>query len=286
MKVMTLATSFMLALVPTIAQASELEGFTEPYRQVAVPAAEIGVIAEILVVEGDQVSERQLLARLDDSVLQASLQVARAAKDATGARRGAEAELAVREKQLEGYRDLHDKGNASQREIDRSESEYQQAASRLQSVRDDLEVRRLEFERVKSQIRRRRIESPISGHVISIVKESGEFVSPTDPIVMQVVQLDVLKAVFSVPIPAARELQKQDTVTLLVGAQQIACKGQIEFISPTADAQSGSVRVKIRIPNKDGLIPSGAACRWEIETELDSTESPQRITTDGTRRVR
>jgi RND family efflux transporter MFP subunit len=257
--------------------ASELEGFTEPYRQVAVPAAEIGVLAEILVAEGDQVSQQQLLAKLDDSVLQASLEVARAAKDAMGSRRGAEVELGVRETQRESYRDLHEQGNASQREIDRIESECQQAAARLQTVREELEIRRLEFERVKSQIRQRRIESPINGHVIAIVKEAGEFVSPTDPVVMHIAQLDILKAVFSVPIEAATELKPNQTVTLLVGSDRVSCQGTIEFVSPTADAQSASVRVKIRIPNTNGNIPSGAACQWDLD-QLPA-DSQQRVTT-------
>ena len=268
--------------------ASELEGFTEPYRQVAVPAADVGVLAEILVVEGDQVMQRQLLARVDDSVLQASLEVARSAKDAMGTRRGAETELEVREKQRESYRDLFEKGNATQRELDRIESDYQQAAARLQSVREELDVRRLEYERVKSQIRQRRIESPINGHVISIIKEAGEFVSPTDPVVMNIAQLDVLKAVFSVPLHVAARLEQKQSVTLLVGVDRVNCQGTIEFVSPTADAQSASVRVKIRIPNTNRSIPSGAACFWEIDGDFDSPQedAEHRVTTQPTTRYR
>jgi multidrug efflux pump subunit AcrA (membrane-fusion protein) len=41
---------------------AELESFTEPYRRVAVPATEIGVLSEILVAEGDAVAPKQLLA--------------------------------------------------------------------------------------------------------------------------------------------------------------------------------------------------------------------------------
>ena len=271
-------------LISSHVAASELEGFTEPYRQVAVPAAEIGVLAEVLVAEGDQVLQQQLLARVDDSVLQASLEVARAAKDAMGARRGAETELEVREKQRDSYQELFGQGNATQRELDRIESEYQQAAARLQTVREELDIRRLEFERVKSQIRQRRIESPINGHVVAIVKEAGEFVSPTDPVVMHIVQLDVLKAVFSVPLELAGELRPRQSVTLLVGSSRAGCPGIIEFVSPTADAQSASVRVKIRIPNANGDIPSGAACHWDLDQAAD--ELQQQVTKRPTARVR
>ena len=245
---------------------AELESFTEPYRSVAVPAPEIGVLAEILVSEGDQVSQKQLLAKLDDTVLNASLDVARAAKNALGSRNSAEVDLAIRAKQLDSFRELRDRGNATQREVERAEGEHLQAQARLQSIREDLEVRRLEYERVKAQIKARQLESPIDGHVVQIDKEVGEFVAPTDPVVMHIVQLSTLKSVFSVPMQKASELQQGATVSLLIGYEPLRCQGVIEFISPIAEAQSATVRVKIRIPNPDGLIPSGAFCRWDLRS--------------------
>jgi RND family efflux transporter MFP subunit len=265
----------LMLLVSTPASGEELEAFTEPYRRVAIPASEIGTIAEILVKEGDQISKKQLLARLEYSVLQASLEVAQAAKDALGARRAAEIEVKLREKQLESYLNLHEQGNATQREVDRAESEYQQSLSRFQSVREELEVRRLEYERVKSQIQERMIYSPINGFVVAIEKEVGEFVSPNDPVVMHIVHVAKLKSVFSVPLDAARDLRPGQPVELVLGYERVPCKGVIEFISPIADAESGTIPVKVRIPNDDYAIRSGIACRWELGVELPvSTTTP------------
>lgn len=248
-------------------KAEQLETFTEPYQRVAIPAPEIGVIADVSVKEGDAVSKSQVLAQLDDSVLQASLLVARAAKDALGARQTAETELELREKQVEIYRELHEQGNANQRELDRAETEYQQSASRLQSVREELEVRRLEYERVKAQLKRKVIAAPIDGYVVAIDKVVGEFVSPTDPIVMHVVHLDNLKAVFSIPYITAGELSVGQSVTLSIGYDGETCDGVIDFVSPIANAESGTTTVKIRIPNSSHQLPSGVVCRWDLETE-------------------
>ena len=256
---------FTLAVKPTLAE--EIEAFTEPYKRVAIPAPEIGVISQILVNEGDEISQKQILAKLDDDVLQMSLKVAQSAKDATGTLKSAETEVTIREAQLESYRELRDQGNATQRELDRAEADYHQSASRLQSVREELEVRRLEYERVKAQINQRVIESPINGYVVAIDKEVGEFVSPTDPVLMHVVHLETLKSVFSVPLTAAKDLRVGQSVQLSVGYQQAKCDGVIEFVSPVADAESGSVRVKIRMPNGDGKIQSGVVCRWNLETK-------------------
>ncbi|MFK8110997.1 MAG: efflux RND transporter periplasmic adaptor subunit [Rubripirellula sp.] len=257
----------LLVLSTGTSAAEELEAFTEPYNRVAIPAPEVGVIADITVSEGDEISHKQILAKLNDDVLQASLQVARAAKDALGSRQVAEADLEVRQRQLEIYRELHEHGNASQRELDRAETEHQQAASRLQSVREDLNVRHLEFERVKTQIKQRVIASPIQGYVVAIDKEVGEFVSPTDPVIMHIVHLKTLKAVFSVPFANAKTLRPGQMVKLTIGYDGIVCDGEIEFVSPVANPESGTAPVKVRIPNPKNLIPSGIACRWNMETE-------------------
>ncbi|WP_146404347.1 efflux RND transporter periplasmic adaptor subunit [Planctomycetes bacterium CA13] len=281
------STSLRCVLVATCcfpmmcAFAEELEGFTEPYRRVDVPANEIGVLSQVLVCEGDSVLASQLLARLDDSVLRASLEVARAAKDALGTRRGAEADVKMREKQLASYRELHERGNASVREFDRSESEYQKAIARLQAIDEDLEIRRLEYERAKAQVENRRIEAPVDGVVVEIVKDSGEFVSPTDPIVMQVVQLDQLKAVFSVPLAYCDYVKVGETIDMRIGRANRAIKGVVEYLSPVADAESASVRVKIRIANEQRTLQSGVAVRWVLNAptvRLSETE-PQ----NGTR---
>ena len=98
-------------------------------------------------------------------------------------------------------------------------------------------MRRLEYERVKSQIQKRMIYSPINGFVVAIDKEVGEFVSPNDPVVMNVVHVAKLKSVFSVPLDAARDLRPGQAVELVLGYERVPCKGVIEFISPIADAE-------------------------------------------------
>ncbi len=100
---MLLLSASALALLCSVSDAAEIESFTEPYRRVAVPAPEIGTLSELLVVEGDAVEQDQLLARMDDTVLIASLEVARAAKDATGSLHAAEATVKARQKQLDSY---------------------------------------------------------------------------------------------------------------------------------------------------------------------------------------
>ena len=259
-----------------------VECFTEPYRQVDVPATEIGVIQQIAVKEGDAVSKGQLVAKLDDEVLRNSLELARVAKDATGSLQAAVAELRARERQLESYRTLRQNENATDRELQRAETAVELAEAKVQTVREELDVRRMEFERTKSQLQKRQIQAPLDGIVVEIEKEIGEFVSPNDPVVLSIVELSRLKAVFSVPRESAAKLRVGETATVFIGVRNVRTEAVIEFVSPTSDPQSGTTRVKLGITNTSRMLPCGVICRWDLNHR--NTEARLSRATYGTSR--
>ncbi|MCA9139733.1 MAG: efflux RND transporter periplasmic adaptor subunit [Planctomycetales bacterium] len=247
----------------------EVECFTEPYRQIKIAAPEMGVLTEILVAEGDQVSELQLLAQLDDRVLEKSLEVSRVAKNASGSLRAALSELKTTQDQLESYRNLLRSANATDREMQRATTAVAVADAKVQIVRDELLVRQSEYDRTLAQLENRKIKSPIRGTVVAINKEVGEYVSPSDPVIMSVVDLTQLKAIFSVPRHVATAVRVGQTASLDF-ASAITGIGVIEYIAPTTDPQSGTVRVKFRIENQTGAIPCGVLCRWNgVANDVD-----------------
>jgi RND family efflux transporter MFP subunit len=247
-------------------KAQSIEAFTEPYRLIAVSASEIGIIERLTVIEGQRVQAKQVIGKLDDSVLSASLEVARSAAGASGARMSAEADFQLRKQQLNAYQLLERSGNATHREIGQAELEVEQAAARLQGIREDIEVRQLECERIRKQIEQRQIVSPIDGIITSIEKNVGEFVSPTDPVVLHVVKIDTLLAIFSVPRVFAGTIKPGTPVMLSIGVDEGQVKGEVEYVAPIANPESNTVRVKIRVANSDGKCPSGVVCRWELNS--------------------
>ncbi|MFG0268123.1 MAG: efflux RND transporter periplasmic adaptor subunit [Rhodopirellula sp. JB055] len=258
--------------VNTVA-ADEYEAFTEPYRRINVSSSEMGVITDLKVREGDEVRQGQVLAQLEDSLLRKTLEVSRAAKDAVGGKTAAEAEVVIREQQVQSYRRLSTQGNATPRELERAESDHQQALARLQSVTEELNVRALEYQRVICQLEQRRILSPADGVVVSLAKEAGEFVSPTDPVLLQLVQLDRLKAVFSVPLRRIDRLSEGQTVVVRVGGSRRPVVGTLEHISPVANAESGTIRVRVILDNQKKDLRSGVVCWLDLEASARSLES-------------
>jgi RND family efflux transporter MFP subunit len=260
-----IAALLVISVQHNLATAGEVEGFTEPYRTINVAAAESGLIAALHIVEGDAVEFDQPLADLNQEVLKASLEIARAGRDATSTLDSAQAELTLRNERMIALRDLRDRGNASSEEVRRAELEHEISRARLLSAKENLEIKRLEFVRIQRQLDRRTVRSPIEGYVIEVYREVGEFVAPTDPIVATVVQLNLLRVTFSIPESYTKTMKTGRPVSLRIEGQPKPVKAEIELISPVVNAESQTVRVRVKLPNPDLRYRSGLKAFFVVE---------------------
>ena len=236
----------------------DIKAFTEPYRSIEIAASETGTISKLAVKEGDKIKAGSLLASLNEEVLAASLAVAKESTESAGALKSAMAELQMQQDRSSKLIGLFQRRHASQTELDRAQSQLEIASAKVESVQDDIRIKKLEMRRIEAQLEQRRVRTPIDGVVTEIFKDEGEFVSPSDPRVMTVVQLDPLRVVFSVPQEETKRLKVDEVVPVIIDGQEV--DGKVEFVSPTGDAQSGTSRVKIRINNSDLDLASGQAC--------------------------
>lgn len=261
----------LMVIVSTIAvlqsRGAEIDGFTEPYRDIDVAAAEMGRVIALEVREGDRVTAGQLLARLDEDILTAMLKVAKAEMESAGRLDAATAELRMHQESLDKLEDLLQRNHATQREVDRARSQTEMAAARVKAAQEELAVKSLEFERTQAQLAQRRVLSPIDGVVTRVLKDAGEFVSPNDPVLVKIVQLDPLLVVFSVPAAEARKLEAEQTVGVRIESAEQPVDGVVEFVSPMGDAQSGTMRVSVRVANPGEQVPGGATCHLLLPRE-------------------
>jgi RND family efflux transporter MFP subunit len=234
-----------------------IEAFTEPYRDISVAASEMGTLSELRVVEGAIVKQGDILAVMDDDILRASLEVARRSMNAEGLLKSAQADLDMKIQEKEKLKQLRERDHASQQEVDRIQTEIRVAEARLLSVNEDLEVKQLESRRIESQLKQRQVIAPMDGVISELSREAGEFVSPSDPTIARLVQLDPLLIVFSVPLSQRNEVEKDQVVELKLGTDQVRAEGIVEYVSPTSDTSNSSVRVKVRLPNSVRQHQSG-----------------------------
>ncbi len=246
--------------------ATELEGFTEPFRTINVAADETGIIDEVLVSEGDKVESGQPLARLNSDVHRTLLAISEQSMQAEGRLDAALADLQLRQQRFAKLESLRIDGHARQEELDRAAAEVAVAEANVRTAREDRLTKKLEYERIKVQLERRTVRAPVAGVVTKLHKQLGEFVAPNNPDVLTLVQLDPLLANFTVMSHQAPQLSKGQKVKIRMLPGNAETTGVVEFIAPTTDAESGTVRVKVRIENADGQLRSGERCKLLLQS--------------------
>lgn len=261
------------AVVVSPAMALEVEGFTEPYRTVNVASGETGIIAEVLVREGDVVEAGQPLARLNNEVHKALLAIAEKSMKAKGKIDSALAELSLRKERFNKLKTLRAEGHARQEELDRARAEVEIAEGNVTSVREDLLIKKLDYAKINAQLVQRTIRSPFDGVVTTLHKEKGEFVAPNSPEVLTLVELDSLLAHFSIMSSEAKRLSIGQKVQIRFPASVQNAERVVESIAPVTDAESGTVQVKVRIANPKGSFRSGERCMMRLPSNSPAPQA-------------
>lgn len=139
-------------------------GEINPVNTVSVGSQVSGTIADIYVDYNSHVTKGQLLLEIEPSVLQATVDEARAALDS------AKSQLNLARNDYERNKTLYDSGYIARAEMEQSQTNYEQA---LQSVK------RMEsqYERAVTNLSYATITSPVDGTVISRKVDKGQTVA-------------------------------------------------------------------------------------------------------------
>lgn len=252
------------ALCPGFAQYnlsdSGYDGFAIPAEDVMVAALEAGRLESLMVKVGDRVEAGQVVAKLDDTIQLFAVQSADVLASMRGTLDAAIADKEVHQWRLHQLRELSNKGIARPEEVNRAEAEFRVAEARWLSAKEEIMVREIDLKRAREQVRRRQIAAPISGVVAKIYRKPGEYVSPSDPAIVQVISVHQLIGEFNIPAADALRLElgqkvKVDAISLAI---TVVC--EIESIAPLIDGESGTLAVRVRIDNSAGTLMPGDRC--------------------------
>ena len=255
-------------------------GYTRPFRTSELAAAEAGIIAEILVVEGDRVSKSQVLARLNCEVLQATLELARAEAASVGAINAAQAELGLRQRRLDRLTELKTAGHARVEEFARADTDVQIAAANLRTAVDQQAIKALQVKQIQAQIERRTVRAPFDGIITTIHREVGESATADVGKVFTLVQLDKLRATIHLAGAEVASLKTGAETAVVLGVGRQSAKAKVSYISPLIDPASGTVRTDLVIDNPTDKFRSGARIRLANPAAgAESKSSPAERTT-------
>lgn len=240
----------------SLEQPNSFEGFAEPIRKIKLASDEVGAIFEMLVEEGQAVQKDQPIARLDSRVQQIQLQIATQLASNRSHLIAAEGELEKRTEIREKLVQLRLQGHASHSEIVRADMELAIAQSRVQSTKEELEVRELERRRAQIQLDRRTIVAPFDGVVTKIHSREGEFLSPVSPDVISLAQMDQLLVRINVPLTAVSMFEPGQVFNVQVASGKTVL-ATVQQVGVEINAESETVEVKLVIDNLKYELRSG-----------------------------
>lgn len=268
---------------------TELLGTTQPLpnRVARVSAGVEGVVLAVLpasdgkpIVEGQRVEKGKIIVQLDDRILRANRQ-----KLVAG-----EAELKELSKQASNAVDLarldidrleklQSSGSSasstvplvSRIELDKARLAVKDAESKHKGALAKEETARAELKAFDEQLSLFTLLTPIAGQ-LSIVHAVPGQTMPIGTVVAEVIDLDEIDVLCFVPARTVAHLHLDQQVRLDDGGEAggDAAKvepGRIVFLSDQAQAETGTVAVKARFPNRTRKLRANTLRRVRVLTE-------------------
>jgi RND family efflux transporter MFP subunit len=238
-------------------------GYVTARRAATVSSKVTGKVIEVLVEEGLKVAEGQVLARLDDTNVKASLRLAEAQLDS--AQKGLkETEVRVKEADQE----LTRQSNLIKNKI-ATEADYQHAEAaalafkaKLEQQRADVLVAERNLATWQQQLDDTVIRAPYAGIVTVKTAQPGEMISPisagggfTRTGICTLVDMQSLEVEIDVNESYIQRVEPRQAVEATLDAYpdwKIPCK--VIAIIPTADRQKSTVKVRVGFDKLDSRI--------------------------------
>jgi len=250
--------------ISTVARAQVYEEIPLTATVTAPRAAELsprmeGLVAELLVDEGDAVQEGEVLARLDDALARIALQRAEAALAEARAR------LAEAQRRRREAEDLVRKNHMPATSL-----AERTAAVRIQSAA--LERLRAERARIEEEIARHELPAPFAGVVARKLTDLGEWVD-TGTAVIELVETVRLRVEVPVPQVFYSRIGAGTPVALRFDAQaEPARETRITRIVPVTNPAARTFTAHIDLDNSDGRLAPGMSAR--VTLKIGKTEGP------------
>jgi membrane fusion protein, multidrug efflux system len=212
-----------------------------------------GLISEILVREGDRVTAGQILARLDQTLVNADVEVQQARLKA------AEAELRFRKAELAKMQELFNKEAISDTELKRAvyETEKAQAA---------IDLSEKEVESAKAKKKQMTLRAPHAGLVAKILLKEGEVVNYSSYQVMRLISCKEADAEIELAEKAYTSVTNGTNVRISVDALPgKTFFGRVYSVSPEINQKNRTFTAKARIANPNLSLRPGMFVRAEID---------------------
>ena len=246
----------------TISSRVKATGEITPERKVEISAKVVGEVIELPVVEGQQVTEGQLLLEIERDLYVSAVNQARAAlEQAQVTVRRLEVQLADARRTLQRTVSLHGQGLAADQSLDAAQLAVDTTKVELEAQRFAVAQAASFLKRAEDDLARTTIRSPMDGTVIRLDAEKGETVVPGTtnlPGSVLMVIADMSRLLAEV------EVSEGDVVDVALGQRAEVRVDALEDVP-----QAGEV---VEIATSGREDPSQGTIRFTVKVALDDPD--------------
>ncbi|OOQ58515.1 efflux RND transporter periplasmic adaptor subunit [Mucilaginibacter pedocola] len=214
----------------------DITGTIDANEKVSLISQTAGNITGIYFNEGTKVSKGQLLVKVYNQDLQASLQQINA--------------------QMVLARDINNRNKILLEKEAVSKEEYETSLSSLNAMKAQADV-------IRAQIARTEIRAPFSGTIGLRNVSPGGYLSPQTPIAT-LVNIDPAKLTFSVPERYLPLIGAGSKVKFTIESSQKDFSATVYAVEPALDATSRTITVRAKAPNEGNLLTAGSFAKVNL----------------------
>ena len=232
----------LLEVQPTVIRDRiSFPGLIEAWTDLELLAKISGEVIAVPVVEGDTVTQGQVIARIDPA----------------------------------DYRIALDKAEAAYRlalaDLKRRQHLFQKALipkSELENAETSAKTAKAEMENAQLQLSRCTVTAPMSGVIRRLDAKVGLLLNVADPIA-RILEIDRVKALIGIPESDVDTVRNVDEVQLTIQAlNNLVVKGRKHVLASSPNNAARLYNLELAIPNPEGRLLPGMFVRGEIVKEV------------------
>lgn len=237
-----------LAITAWAGAAEAIKAITSPSQDLTLSLTRPGMLAKVLVRQGQKVRAGEVLVQLEDSVERRQAALLKAKADDTSAIRATELKLERAKKMLAKVRAAYVSQAAPQRELEDAQLETAMTEIDVLAAKLAREQDIGRYEQAKLELERMRLVSPASGEVEKLIAKAGESVDALAPL-LRLVNVDPLWIDTPVPLTVGRHILAGQKAMVQLPGVDAPVQGKVIHVSRVADAASETLEVRVELPN-------------------------------------
>jgi len=221
-----------------------------------------GYLEAIRAKDGSWVTKGQPLYDIDKSRYQAAYNQARAGLQQ------AEADLSQKQRDLKRYQDLQTHDAIAQQVVD-------QASTAVKTSQANVAAAQAAVSKASTDLSHAMMRAPSSGKLGIVEVKIGDIINAGQTLINTLVNDKPMYVDFDVPQSQIEEFAGKNAAgkkfrLQLADSSVYGETGKLLVVNNTVDPNSGTIRVRIEFPNKNGLLTSGMNASVLVDQQSDS----------------